>query len=95
MARTHIDYAVLAGETDGYRLLIAAVLRQAVQDARGRGGAAREECYEAQAFLQHARRVAFWAELAGTDGTTLRQALCRAAGLRTHYQRVPWQTDAR
>ena len=68
----------------GERALIAAILRRAVEDARGQtvydfdSGDCQQE---ARRFLLDQRRIAFFCELAGTDTATIYPSLLKAAGL--------------
>jgi hypothetical protein len=72
---------------DGYRTLVAAVLQQAVWDARDvRQPATRPQdagCTNADArdFLRDPERIAFFASLIGCDGDRVYVALRKAAAL--------------
>lgn len=80
---TRADAPALTGEVG----LCAAVLRQAVDDARGKrrdlsGGSAMEKVQqEARVFLQDAEAVAEWITLAGADPERVYPQLLREAGL--------------
>jgi hypothetical protein len=69
-------------------LLVAAILRQAISDAQGRGSFVDRRPHtiallrqEAREFLQDSQRIAFFATLCGADLSTLQAQLLRAAGL--------------
>lgn len=72
---------------DGYRALVAAVLQQAVLDAREVHPSVRPTrdagCTNADArdFLCDVRRVAFFVTLIGADPERVQPALLKAAGL--------------
>jgi hypothetical protein len=57
------------------RRLIAAILRQATTDARGRYG---EQARAAQDWLRHRAIVEWWIDLAGFPDTTYARLLARA-----------------
>lgn len=63
--------------TDGYLLLIAAVLKQAMVDAQKKGGYGWRDEYqaEAQAFLEDREAVGTWISLCGADADNVQRLL--------------------
>ena len=79
MRRAGIDPTLSTQGLTGEELLVGAILRQALTDAKGAAESVKRQ--EAMMLLRDQERINWWAELTGVDGDVLGETLRHSVGL--------------